>query len=301
MDSFPLSTMFEFFPIGTYRSSPDGRMIRANAALLKLNGYDTEGELLRCFNDVARQWYVDPNRRDVFMQCIERDGHVLDFVSEIYRHKTRERIWVKENAHVLRDVHGKVVFYEGTVEDITERRRMEQELANLAFHDVLTKLPNRRLLLDRLKQALHSSKRRNSYGAVLFLDLNRFKALNDAHGHSVGDQLLIEVAHRLKRVTRETDTVVRLGGDEFIVLLEDLGADRAMATEYAVVAEKKICQSLAEEYVLGEIHHQASASTGVVLFLGDAVDPDQIIDNADAAMYAVKKGLKDLPSKHSAS
>ena len=114
--------MFALFPIGCYRSSPDGRMINANPALLKLNGYDSEAELLAHFNDVGRQWYVDPNRRDEFIRLIERDGHVLDFVSEIHRHKTRERIWVKESAHVVRDAEGTILFYEGTVEDITESR-----------------------------------------------------------------------------------------------------------------------------------------------------------------------------------
>ena len=114
--------MFELLPIGCYRSSPDGRMIRANPALLKLNGFDSEAELVAHFNDVARQWYVDPTRRDDFLRMIERDGHVVDFVSEIYRHKTRESIWVRENAHVVRDTHGIILFYEGTVEDITESR-----------------------------------------------------------------------------------------------------------------------------------------------------------------------------------
>ena len=114
--------MFELLPIGCYRSTPDGRMIRANPALLKLNGYDSEEELVAHFNDVGRQWYVDPTRRDAFLRMIERDGHVVDFVSEIYRHKTRERIWVRENAHLVRDAQGNVLFYEGTVEDITESR-----------------------------------------------------------------------------------------------------------------------------------------------------------------------------------
>ncbi len=288
-DPFPLSTMFEFFPIGTYRSSHDGRMIRANAALVRLNGYATEEELLLSFNDVARQWYVDPTRRDEFMKCIERDDHVVDFVSEIHRHKTRERIWVKEHAHVLRDAAGNVVFYEGTVEDITERRHMEQELANLAFNDALTRLPNRRLLLEKMAHAMRISKRQNSYGAVLFIDLNQFKLLNDTQGHEAGDQLLIEVAHRLKRVTRDTDTVARLGGDEFVVLLEYLGADRAQATEHAALAAKNMDQALTEEYVLGEVRHQGSASIGIALFLGDEQAPEQIIKNADAAMYKVKR------------
>ena len=294
-DPFPLSTLFEFFPIGTYRSTRDGRMVRANAALLKLNGYATEAELLRNFNDVARQWYVDPQRRDAFMQCIERDGHVLDFVSEIYRHKTRERIWVKENAHVLRDAHGKVVYYEGTVEDITERRRLEQELADMAFNDALTQLPNRRYLLNRLSQVIHSSQRRNSHGALLFLDLNKFKALNDHYGHKAGDDLLIEVARRLQAATRVTDMVARLGGDEFVVLLEDLGNDAAQAATFAGACADKILQALSEEYVLGEIRHHGSASIGMALFLGDGRDAEQIIHSADVAMFDMKKSADAGP------
>ncbi|NVO05120.1 MAG: response regulator [Rhodoferax sp.] len=122
MDNEPQPSMFALFPIGMYRSSPEGRMIRANPALLKLNGYDSEAELLAHFNDLDRQWYVDPGRRVEFKARVDRDGHVLDFVSEIYRHKTRERIWVRENAHTVRDADGKVLYYEGTVEDITESR-----------------------------------------------------------------------------------------------------------------------------------------------------------------------------------
>jgi PAS domain S-box-containing protein len=122
MDKTQLSSMFDLFPIGCYRSAPDGHMINANPALLRLNGFASEADFIAHFNDVARQWYVNPTRREEFVRLIERDGHVLDFVSEIYRHKTRERIWVKENAHAVRDAQGSVLFYEGTVEDITESR-----------------------------------------------------------------------------------------------------------------------------------------------------------------------------------
>jgi len=190
----------------------------------------------------------------------------------------------------IHDSSGQLAGVLGIARDITERKRLEQELANLAYNDALTKLPNRRLLLDRLSQALHNSKRQNSYGALLFLDLNKFKALNDAHGHEAGDQLLIEVARRLKQVTRDTDTVARLGGDEFVVLLEGLGADADRAAEYASLTSEKIRESLTEEYVLGDIHHHGSASTGITLFFGDEADPDQIIKDADAAMYEAKRG-----------
>ena len=116
------STLFELLPIGAYRSSPGGRQWRANAALVRLNGYASEAEMLAAVNDIGREWYVDAGQRQRFAQLIERDGQVVNFVSEIYRHKTRERIWIRENAHLVRDAQGKVLFFEGTVEDITQMR-----------------------------------------------------------------------------------------------------------------------------------------------------------------------------------
>jgi diguanylate cyclase (GGDEF)-like protein/PAS domain S-box-containing protein len=173
--------------------------------------------------------------------------------------------------------------------DLTERKRHEEELRKLAFNDALTQLPNRRMLLERLAQALRVSKRQNSHGALLFLDLNKFKQLNDTHGHEVGDMLLVEVARRLKRGMRDTDTVARLGGDEFVVLLEGLGAQEAQAAEHVALVAEKIRRCLSEEYVLGEIRHHGSASIGVRLFLGDGADPDQVIKGADTAMYEAKR------------
>jgi PAS domain S-box-containing protein len=132
------ATLFNFLPIGAYRSSPDGQMIRSNQALVELNGYASEAEHLAAVKDIAREWYVDPLRRDAFKQRLERDGFVRGFVSEIWRHKTRERIWISENAHIVRDAQGAVLYYEGTVEDVTERvqdqealRRSEEQLRQI--------------------------------------------------------------------------------------------------------------------------------------------------------------------------
>ncbi len=121
-------TLFELLPIGAYRSSAEGRQLRANAALVRLNGYDTEAELLAAVNDIAQEWYVDPQQRRRFRDLIERHGQVVDFCSEIYRHKTRERIWIRENAHAVRDQGGAVLYFEGTVEDVTEFRRAQGAL-----------------------------------------------------------------------------------------------------------------------------------------------------------------------------
>lgn len=122
------SSLFHFLPIGAYRSTPDGRQIRANPALVKLNGYASEAEQLALVKDIALEWYVDPGRRDVFKRLLDAHGFVQGFESEIYRHKTRERIWVSENAHAVRDAQGRVVYFEGTVEDITEAMRARQAL-----------------------------------------------------------------------------------------------------------------------------------------------------------------------------
>lgn len=122
------SSLFNFLPIGAYRSSPDGRQIRANPALVRLNGYASEAEQLANVKSIAREWYVDPGRRAQFAKLLERDGFVMGFVSEIYRHKTRERIWISENAHIVRDAQGNTLYYEGTVEDITDRMSTEEAL-----------------------------------------------------------------------------------------------------------------------------------------------------------------------------
>jgi len=173
--------------------------------------------------------------------------------------------------------------------DLSERKRVEEDLRHLAFHDVLTRLPNRRLLLDRLQQALHTRKRTRSQLAVLFLDLNRFKQLNDSHGHEAGDLLLIAVARRLKRLVREGDTVARIGGDEFVILLEALGTDADQAAAYVASVVDKIHVALAQEYTLGDILYEGTASVGVKMVDADESDPDRVLSDADAAMYEQKK------------
>ncbi len=143
MDSHHLSTLFELLPIGAYRSSVSGRQLRANAALVRLNGYDSEAEMLAVVNDISREWYVDPERRNQFKQLLEREGQVMNFVSEVYRHKTRDRMWIRENAHLVRNDQGEVTFYEGTVEDISASRAGEMALRvnEELFRQVTSQLP----------------------------------------------------------------------------------------------------------------------------------------------------------------
>ncbi len=143
MDSHLLSTLFELLPIGAYRSTASGRQLRANAALVRLNGYNSEAEMLAAVNDISREWYVDPERRNQFKQLLEREGQVMNFVSEVYRHKTRDRMWIRENAHLVRNDQGEVTFYEGTVEDISASRAGEMALRvnEELFRQVTSQLP----------------------------------------------------------------------------------------------------------------------------------------------------------------
>jgi diguanylate cyclase (GGDEF)-like protein/PAS domain S-box-containing protein len=179
--------------------------------------------------------------------------------------------------------------------DITQRKQMEDQVRQMAFHDPLTNLPNRRLLLDRLGHAMASSKRSGCYLALMFLDLDNFKPLNDAHGHGVGDLLLIEVARRLADCVRQVDSVARLGGDEFVAMLGELHADRVTSIAQALAVAEKIRNALSQPYCLsisadGQtlVEHHCSVSIGLVVFAHQESNMDEILRHADMAMYLAK-------------
>jgi diguanylate cyclase (GGDEF)-like protein/PAS domain S-box-containing protein len=183
--------------------------------------------------------------------------------------------------------------------DVTARKLIEDEIRNLAFYDELTKQPNRRLLNDRLVQCMAASKRNGRYGALMFLDMDNFKPLNDTHGHNAGDLLLVEVARRICKCVRAVDTVSRFGGDEFLVMLSELDADKAKSIAEAGTVAEKIRVALAEPYLLTirqtgkaetTVEHHCTSSIGVVLFIDQEYSAEDIIKQADAAMYQAKNG-----------
>jgi diguanylate cyclase (GGDEF)-like protein/PAS domain S-box-containing protein len=400
---------------GVYRSSLDGRQISANKALVRLNGYESEAEMLASVADIGTEWYVDPARRDEFRQILQRDGKVEDFVSEIYRHKTRERIWISESARLVIDRRkGSAAYYEGSVREITEtlkrlkleeqfrkltselpgalfqfvvrndgsttiayastaleritgipidnfvanpslftqlvdeqdlaefrqslqdaalrrtgwehefriragdgqnkwtrvtaspefaadhvtwhgyladvsvRKSYEMEIEELAFFDPLTKLPNRRMFLNRMGEALSGCKARSDNNVLLFIDLDNFKSLNDTQGHDVGDAFLVQVADRLRHCMSPKDLVARIGGDEFVIIIEAAGADQPVATRSGIAAAGQVLAALHQPFDLGEVSHTASASVGVVVFDGSETRADEILKRADIAMYEAK-------------
>lgn len=218
-----------------------------------------------------------------------------------HRCKDGRLIWGEILSKPDRNDQGELVGYHGITREITNRKLLEEQVRQFAFHDTLTNLANRRQMVDRLTQVISSSKRTRLCGALLFLDLDKFKSLNDLHGHAAGDLLLIEVARRLKSCVREVDTVARFGGDEFVVLISDLSAERDEATSQAAGVAEKIRLCLAAPYLLHagppaatataaqKIEHHCTASIGVALYRGDEVSENQLIDCADSAMYRAKE------------
>jgi len=230
----------------------------------------------------------------------EASGTPVGFLNFQVQHRCKDGrlIWGEVMSKTDRNAQGEIIGYHGITREITERKRLEEQVRQLAFNDPLTRLANRRLMLEHLDQAMSASKRSHHHGALLFLDLDNFKSLNDTHGHSVGDLLLIEVAERLKACVREADTVARFGGDEFVVLLCELDTQPAEASEQAIAVAEKIRIRLSDLYVLqaapsgpatGTIEHQCTASIGVAIFRGRDESQSSVIDRADAAMYQAKK------------
>ena len=244
---------------------------------------------------------LHPDDRDLvdraYTSSLEPGG-CYDIEYRIIRKSDGQLCWGHAHCEHERDANGKALRSYGTVQDITEYKQMEDKLQQQALYDALTKLPNRRLLGDRLSQAMVVSNRSGRYGALLFLDLDSFKSLNDLHGHAVGDLLLIDVADRLISCVREVDTVARFGGDEFLVLIRELDTDKGKSISQAEIIAKKISNALSVPYLLtinhdGEpdttVEHHCTASIGVALFIHQEASQDDIIKWADMAMYRAKK------------
>ncbi len=271
----------------------DGVILRVNRAFTETTGYST-AEAVGQTPRLLASGRHDAAFYDAMWSSIRRTG---TWQGEVWNRRKNGEVypaWLTVTA--VQGTNGAVTHYVGTHMDISHRKEAEDKLHKLAFYDPLTKLPNRRLLLDRLGHALASSARSQQQGAIMFIDLDNFKTLNDTQGHDVGDRLLVEAAQRLQASVRQGDTVARLGGDEFVVMLEDLKADSLVAAQVEGVAEK-VLAALDQPYRLelnqgaGEpnaIDHHCTASIGVTLFGAERGDVDELMKQADLAMYQAK-------------
>jgi diguanylate cyclase (GGDEF)-like protein/PAS domain S-box-containing protein len=269
--------------VGIFQGTPEGRPVSVNRALARMHGYDSPEQLMAEVSNVGRQLFVDPNALQELGHMLEKDRVLRNVELEIYD-KDGIKKWVSANVRVVTDIDGKVVLHEGTVEDITVRKAAENQAQFLSFYDVLTGLPNRALLRDRIIVALLNARQRGEKVALLFLDLDRFKIINDSLGHSIGDLLLKQVAQRLKRWVQEQDTVAHMGGDEFLILLTGI---KEIAD--AVAVAERVVKSMASEFVIPSHSLNITCSLGISIFPDHGGDAETLIRHADQAMYSAKE------------
>lgn len=281
-----MASVFEATSEGILIVGRDMHIVEVNRAFLEMSGYARE-ELVGQHPRIMQSGRQDADFYRVMWQSLLSSG------------QWHGKIWDKRRdgslfaAHVtlsaVRDAQGAVQHYLGLFTDITEECRHQEAVEQMAFIDPLTRLPNRRLMRDRLLQALAYAARSDSLVAVCVMDLDGFKAVNDAYGHEAGDAVLVEVALRLQQVVRANDTVARLGGDEFVLVLAGLNA-----VEEADDVIGRALQTLRAPFMLrGGAVARVSGSIGLALYPSDALLPDELLRLADAAMYAAKRQGRD--------
>ncbi|GAB2874303.1 hypothetical protein GCM10027277_49420 [Pseudoduganella ginsengisoli] len=257
-------------PCGIIVAGSAGQVRTVNQAMVDISGYAEEDLLLHRRDDLVAPTGKNP---------ASASGTAHEF---LFRRRDGENVWVKASVAPMQLADGDI----GTVtviEDIAQRKRFEEDLVRMANYDALTGLANRSLLLIRLQHTLAGARRQQRAAAILFLDLDRFKTINDSLGHDAGDRVLIEVGRRLQRVVRETDTVARLGGDEFVVFISDLHDETPAAT-----LSRHILDTLSRPMLIHGHEVALSCSIGVSVFPQDGSDAKELLKNADAAMYQAK-------------
>jgi len=275
--------IFEDSVIGIFQITPEGRPVSINRELARLHGYSTPAQFMAEVHNVPEQLFVDPGRMIEVAQTADREDVARDVEVEVYC-KDHGKKWVRVNQRAVRDANNDILHYEGTIEDITERKAAEQRVQFLAYFDSLTELPNRALLQDRLGIAVADARRRNEKVALLFLDIDRFKSVNDTFGRSFGDDALKTVAKRLNGCSREQDTLARIEGDEFLIMLSAVKdvADVAMAAD-------RVMNAMKAEFVVDGHTLRMSCSIGISVFPEQGLDGDALIKNAESAMLSAKE------------
>lgn len=282
-----LETIYATAPVGLSFLGPDLRFVMVNQYFAALNGKPAKDHLGHTLPEVIGE--IGNPIQQACQRVLETGQPLLDMEFSARSPFDPERAghWIVNYYPVFGAAH-KIIGMNGVVVDITARKAAEEEIAQLAFFDVLTGLPNRRLLQDRLRQALATSTRSRREGALMFIDLDDFKALNDSLGHDKGDLLLKKVAVRLSECVREADTVGRLGGDEFVVILEELSDDLEVAAAQAGRIGEKILATLNQPYDLDGYKHYSTASIGIALFHDQKDSVVELLKRADLAMYQAK-------------
>ncbi|MBA5604522.1 EAL domain-containing protein [Duganella sp. FT3S] len=271
---------------GMLVTDANGVILRVNKAFTAITGYDSH-EVAGKTPAVLSSGRHGPDFYKTMWQSLRVRGR---WDGEIWNRRKNGEVYPERlTVTAVRNADQLATHYVASLSDITLSKAATDEIKNLAFYDPLTRLPNRRLLLERLKQALHVLGRSHSINALMFIDLDNFKTLNDTLGHNVGDLLLQQVAERLQACLRECDTVARLGGDEFVVLIEGLDIDPMGAATKTEMVAHKILASLNQPYQLAHHNCRSTPSIGITLFADHRQQPDEVLVQADIAMYQAKK------------
>ncbi|OGS99784.1 MAG: hypothetical protein A3F73_13555 [Gallionellales bacterium RIFCSPLOWO2_12_FULL_59_22] len=258
---------------------------RSNVAFTRMTGYSADevvGKTPAIFNSGRH----DIEFFQAMWEALRRDEA---WQGEIWNRRKNGEIYPTwQTITAVPDSNGQITHYISAFSDISKRKEAEEKIRNLAFYDPLTRLPNRQLLLDRLHQALALSVRTGRQGALLFIDLDNFKSINDTQGHAAGDLLLVEAAKRLQTCVREGDTIARLGGDEFVVLLEDLDTDEQAAAGQAETVGEKVREILGQPCLVNDHEYHGTTSIGITLFRGQVKTMEEMLKRADVALYQAK-------------
>lgn len=280
-------SMFENSTLGMFQTTESGTYLNANPALAKLYGYVSPEALIGDLNNISTQLYVAESRRGEFTDAIRAQGRVHNFESEVYR-LNGETIWISENAHAVCDPQGEILYYEGTVEDITDRKNHELQIRQLAVTDNLTGLLNRHAFSGKLASLIAEADKTHTKIAIAFIDLDHFKLINDTLGHRAGDKLLENVAQRLIQSTRPTDAIVRFGGDEFVMLYPGL-----RVAEDAEPLLARVMEAISQPIAIGDYVFNMTCSVGVSIYPDHAKEIDTLLSCADSALYSAKNAGKN--------
>lgn len=278
---------------GIIITDKNAKILRVNKAFTEITGFSEE-QVIGKNPSILKSGHQDQAFYQNFWKQLTTRGK---FEGEVWNRRKNGEFYPQwQTVMAVKNERGEVSHYLSVFADITEKKNVENKVNAMAFYDPLTNLPNRRLLLDRFEQELAVARRHGQFGAAIYLDLDHFKWLNDSQGHLIGDELLIQVGHRLNSVLRDEDTPARLGGDEFVVLLHANSDSLTAAADQALIVAEKIRVKLNEPFMLNHYRHQISPSIGITLFPENQEAPDIILQQADMAMYRSKSSGRNAIS-----
>lgn len=277
-------TLFNNAPIGIFRSTFSGKLIDVNPAIVDMFGFESQQAMIDSLCTI--DMYSEPESRQPLLDGLTKQGRVNNLECQL-KVRNGQTIWVAISARLSSKQCSEDTCMEGFILDITEKKQQEERIKQLAMHDNLTGLPNRNLFEDRLSHAITMSDRSGVPMAILYLDLDGFKEVNDSSGHAAGDAVLVEISHRLKHCLREEDTIARLGGDEFCVILP-----HTQSREQITNVADKILDNVRQEIIFNNKPFYLGASIGISIYPEDAESGSELLKVADRAMYSAKNAGK---------